>query len=404
MRKSDWVITLIGLVVIAFVAYFLYKKDVARRHLYEMYQHQRAMIKQIEPLEGALRSGQKLVEEKKYAEAKASLEKTQEEARKRIENLDKELGECLSDEEKGYFQPLKAQVDKVEEEADRLLNSDEVRFGAEGLALFEGKWLKPSRVKEIQETRFADEQRAKGLVLLDDKWVTPEDRDKLKERKFTEEQVAKGLVLYKGEWVTPEKRTELAAEARKLAQQAAGGAGGIKPLVQAAVAALTPGAFTPDKSVWMIDDFENGIGGWQVEQWSDPSQVSVGTLAGSKALSIEYAGGQQQKTALAHFMRPLDVSTRTKILMDVQNNGKRSVKLSIMLDADQAYETRDRMVATGAHKDIAFEIKGAVFKCQSDGWQAYKFPLGKPEAVRRIMLMVNTAGQIIIDNIRMVSQ
>jgi len=122
-------------------------------------------------------------------------------------------------------------------------------------------------------------------------------------------------------------------------------------------------------------------------------------------VSVEYGGGQQQKTALAHFMRPpMDVSSRAKILMDVQNNGKKSVKISIMLDADQAYETRDHMIAPGTRKDVAYDIKGAAFKCQTDGWQQYKFPLGKPEAVRRIMLMINTPGQIVIDNIRMVAQ
>jgi hypothetical protein len=423
MRKSDWIITFIGLIIIAIVAYLLYKKDVAREHLYQMYQHQHDLVKKVQPARESLSRGKKLVEEKKYVEAKASLEQTREEARKLIETLEQELADCQSDEEKGYFQPWEDEVKKIEEEASSVLASEDVRFGAEGLVKFEGKWVKPSRAKEIEEARFADEQQAKGNVSFEGKWMTPAERDQIKEKRAAEEQrlreekiaaeqqkvakaeLAKGNVLYRGEWITPQEREKRIAEARRAAQQAAaGGGGGIRPMVQALAGALQQGAFTPDKSVWMIDDFERGIGGWQVEQWSDPSQVTAGTLDGSNALSIEYTGGRETKTALAHFMKPLDVSTRTKILMDVQNNGKRSVKLSLMLDADQAYETRMNMVSPGVHKDVAFDIKGPVFKCQSDGWQQYKFPLGKPEAVRRIMLMVNTPAQIIIDNIRMVAQ
>ena len=423
MTKRDWVITVIGLIIIAIVAYLLYRKDVARDHLYQMYQHQHDLVRKVQPVRESLSRGKKLIEEKKYAEAKASLEKTREEARKLVETLDAELADCLSDEEKGYFQPWEDEVKKIEEEAASTLASEEVRFGAEGLAKFEGQWLKPSRLKEIGEARLADEQQAKGNVLFEEKWMTPAERDQIKEKRAAEEQrlkeekiaaeqqkvakeeLAKGNVLYRGEWMTSQEREKRIAEARRAAQQAApGGGGGVRPMIQALAGALQQGAFTPDKSVWMIDDFERGIGGWQVEQWSDPSQVTAGTLDGSNALSIDYGGGQQTKTALAHFMRPLDVSTRTKILMDVQNNGKRSVKLSFMLDADQAYETRMNMVSPGVRKDVAFDIKGPVFKCQSDGWQQYKFQLGKPEAVRRIMLMVNTPGQIIIDNVRMVAQ
>jgi hypothetical protein len=151
----------------------------------------------------------------------------------------------------------------------------------------------------------------------------------------------------------------------------------------------------------MLDDFESGAIAWQPEQWADPAQLEIGSLEGSKALKVSYAGGQQQKAALAHGMRPMDITSRAKILMDVQNNGKKSVKISIMIGADQAYETRERSVGAGLHKDVAFEITGAVFKCASDGWQQYQFTIGRPQAVNRITLMINTAAQILVDNIRL---
>ncbi len=398
MRKSDWVITIIGLALISVVGHILYKKEMARRHQYEMWQQQRVLIKQMDPLDEALRAGIKRVEEKDFAGAKKSLEETKKQAREFIDTLDGQLAQCQSEVERGLFQPMKAQAEKVEEEAEKVLLSEELRYGAEGLVKFESKWMKPSRVQEIEEKRFADAQRAKGLVLFEDKWVTPEERTRIKEEKYAEEQRAKGLVLYRGEWVTPEKRLQLMADARKAASAAS------TPATPAKTTTTTSSGFSAGDSVWVIDDFESGKVAWSAEQWSDPSQVELGTLDGSKALSLNYAGGQQQKTALAHFLRSMDITTRGKILVDIQNNGKKNVKLSIMLGADQAYETRERNIGPGTFKDVAFDIKGPVLKCATDGWQQYKFPVGKPEAVNRITLMVNSPAQMVVDNIRMAAQ
>lgn len=398
MRTLDWVITIIGLVIIAFVAYTLYKKECARIHQYEMWKHQRSLVKKIEPLEAEFNSAKKLFDEKNYPAAKKALEETKRHARSLAEALDAALAECLNELERGLFQPLKSQVEGIEKAIEDLLVTEEIRYGAEGLVLFEGKWLSPARVKEIEEKRFADAQRAKGLVFFENQWMTPEERARLKEKRFAEEQKAKGLVLFRGEWVTPEKREELLAAERKAAASAS------TPKPPVTVSAAAPSAtsgFAFESKVWVIDDFESGTITWQPEHWSDPAQLELSTLEGSKAMKVIYTGGQQQKTALAHPFRPLDITSRAKLLLDVLNEGKKSVKLSIMFNADQAYETRERMIGPGLHRDVAFDIRGPIFKCATDGWQQYRFAVGRPDAVTRITLMVNTPAQMLIDNIRL---
>jgi hypothetical protein len=268
--------------------------------------------------------------------------------------------------------------------------------------MFEGKWLKPDEVQEIQDRRkreaelvFEKAQLDKGLVKVDGKWVTKSEAEKIAQERFVAEQKKRDFVLYKDKWV---KREEMeAAEAALRAQR--------EKEVAAAAVALAASPFAPTKKEWLLDDFKNAVP-WQPEAWADLVSVDVTAEKGVNWMSILYPGGPDSKTCLTMPLpKALDLSSRTKLVMDLNNTGQAPSNISIMITADLSYETKPYDIPPGEHRDFVIPIAGKIFKCPIDNWRKFAFAISRPQAVTRIGLMVNAkAQQLLVGRVRLVAE
>jgi hypothetical protein len=354
------------------------------------------------PIDAHTTLGAILEKSDRYVEAKAAYSEALNLAKSLAAAADAEAGQCPTDDERRLFLVLRAQAEDKARSIAQLLQSDAMRLGAEGYVLFEGKWLKPVEVKEIADRRkkeaelvFEKAQLEKGLVKVDDKWLTKSQAEKIAKEKYEAEQKAKGFVLYKGKWVKQEEMesAEAALKARKEREAAA------------AAAALAASPFAPQKKEWLLDDFTSGVP-WQPEAWADLVSVDITAEKGVNWMSILYPGGPCTKTCLTMpLSKPINLSTRKQILMDLLNSGQTPTNISIMVTADLSYETKAYDIPPGEHKDFAIPIAGKIFKCPIDNWQKFAFAISRPQAVTRIGLMVNAkAQQLLVTRVRLVAE
>ncbi len=349
------------------------------------------------PIDVHVTLGALLQKSGKYVEAKNAYTDALSQAQAIASAADQEAAKCPTPEERKLFLALSDQAREKARKITAFLKDDAIRLGAEGYALFEGKWLQPAQIKEIEDRRrkeaelaFEKTQIEKGLVKADGKWVTKAEAEKIAAEKLAAEQKAKGFVLYRDKWV---KREEMEAQEAALRAQK-----------EKAAEALAAGPFSPAKREWMLEDFKSGTP-WQQEPWADLVSVDVSADKGATWMSILYPGGSSSKTCLSiPLEKPLDISSRTRFLMDLKNTGNASTNISIMLTADMSYETKPYDIAPGEHKDFAIPISGKVFKCPADNWRNFAFAITRPQSVTRIGLMVNTkAQQLLVGRVRLVS-
>ena len=358
--------------------------------------------KSVMPIDAHVAIGQILEKSGKYVEAKAAYAEALKQTQALSDAAEAEAARCPTADERKPFAILSAQALDKARTITGLLQSDAIRLGADGYVLFETNWLKADEVKEIQDRRkkeaelaFEKAQLDKGLVKIDGNWLTKSEAEKIAQAKFAAEQKKKGLVLRKDKWV---KREEIeAAEAALRTQK--------EKEAATAAAALATGPFAPAKKEWMLDDFKNAVP-WQPEAWADLVSADVAAEKGVNWMSILYPGGPSSKTCLTMPLpKALDLSSRTKLLMDLHNTGQAPTNISIMITADLSYETKPFDIPPGVHKDFAIPISGKIFKCPIDNWQKFASAISRPQAVTRIGLMVNEkAQQLLVTRVRLVSE
>ncbi|NOZ22311.1 MAG: hypothetical protein GXP25_14620 [Planctomycetes bacterium] len=164
----------------------------------------------------------------------------------------------------------------------------------------------------------------------------------------------------------------------------------------------TPPAIGPCKAeekVWIVDDFEKGNNYWQVETWANPATLSIA----DGELKVELSGGKQDKSAIAR-AASLDMSDRSKLMLDVRNNTKKDVKLAIAFmtgGSNTFFETEPATVKPGTNKSISFDLKSEKFKSAATGWK-HSAKLSDANAVKRVVILVygDNKGEVRLDNIR----
>jgi hypothetical protein len=100
----------------------------------------------------------------------------------------------------------------------------------------------------------------------------------------------------------------------------------------------------------------------------------------------------------------LDLSSRTRLLLDLNNTGGAKTAVSVIINAGLSYETQSYDIAPGEHKDFSIPISGKVFKCPVDNWQKYAFAIPRPQSVSRIGLMINEKAQLLVTRVRLVAE
>ena len=353
------------------------------------------------PIDAHTAVGAILEKSGKFAEAKAAYMEAMKQTQALAAAAEAEAAKCPTADERKLFLILSDQARDKALRITQLLQSDAIRLGADGYVLFEGKWMKPDEVKEIEDRRrkeaelvFEKAQIDRGLAKVDGKWVTKAEAEKIGQEKFVAEQKKRGFVLYKDKWVKREEMetAEAAVRAKKEKEAAA------------AAAALERSPFAPTKREWLLDDFKNAVP-WQPEAWADLVSVDVAADKGVNWMSILYPGGPFSKTCLTMPLpKALDLSSRARLLMDLNNTGQKPTNISIMVTADLSYETKPYDIPPGEHKDFAIPIAGKIFKCPIDNWQKFAFAISRPQAVTRIGLMVNAkAQQLLVTRVRLVA-
>jgi hypothetical protein len=263
-------------------------------------------------------------------------------------------------------------------------------------------------------------KRAKGLAKVDGRWVTPKEAERIALAKLRAEEKARRPAQGEANRVALEKARQEAELARRLAQEKAKHEAAElarkqqekakreaeelakKELAEKAKGlAFAPKAFAPNEGEWALDTFQTGLS-WQPETWADPAALKVVPSDSVKALNINYSGGKCAKACVSRRIpAPADCSSRGHLVLDVINNSNTLATLSVLITADQDYETQPQFVRPGGQQRLVFSIKGNNFKCKRDNWKQYSFPIGQPKNITRIAFMLNNPANLLVKNIKL---
>lgn len=317
--------------------------------------------KLLEQLDQGLAEARKLLEEKKYAEAKQSLEKT------------REKGAALQSSCKTE------RVESVVKEVDRLLASDEVKFGSRGWVFFNNTWMSPADKKRLEEQMEEEKYAKMGLVKFRGKWVKAEERDKiLKEELAVAEQKKK----------EEEERAKAMAAARD------------------ARASLGQ-ALKSDEKVVVIDDAARIL--WASEGWANPAKFELVSAdqygkKGEKWLKITLEGGEKDKWAITYALNA-DISARDFLTADfVVTKGKPEIALALKTNPGwKWFESPVRRLRPGISRDVSYNLKAKNFKCLESNW-TYTEAVKNPEAVAQVLMVIygGAGTEILMTDVRLI--
>ena len=106
---------------------------------------------------------------------------------------------------------------------------------------------------------------------------------------------------------------------------------------------------------------------WIVQNWHNPA--TFGEDQG--ALKVIYEGGQKDKTSVALRLKA-DLSSRTTLVLDVNNLNTKAVGLSLTLmttKGDKYFESPMTMVKPGLVKEVSFDLTASNYKKPSSQWK-----------------------------------
>ncbi|MEW6358970.1 MAG: hypothetical protein AB1696_21740, partial [Planctomycetota bacterium] len=159
------------------------------------------------------------------------------------------------------------------------------------------------------------------------------------------------------------------------------------------------GPYKVEDAAWIVDDFGTGASYWQVETWANPATLRVA----DGELKIELGEGKHDKSAIAR-AATLDLSDRSKLILDVRNDGQKDVKVAIAFTtggANTFFETEQATAKPGLNKNIAFDLKSEKFKSQATEWK-HSAKISDANAVKRVIILIygESKGVLCLDNIR----
>ena len=289
--------------------------------------------------------------------------------------------------------PEKTEADAITAESSALIKkardalaAPEINYaGKHGLVLFDGEWMTPRKQKELFEKRM----EAEGKVFYEGKWRT-----------HAEVADMRGLIFYNERYITKEEYRKIQAAKRKPTPKPPAVAKKPEPRPRVRRPRIPPTTFNPAARRWVLDDFEKG-NVWRAVNWKNANPCKLNIIEGSesKRLKMKLLGGDQPKSAIVRQLR-LDFSSRSRLVMDVENNCKENVPIAIAIQTDNYYESRTKMLKPGMNKRVTFNLKSGDFKCQATGW-AHAKKITRPQSAMWLHLLVyyTQPGENIIDNI-----
>ncbi|HUV09866.1 MAG TPA: hypothetical protein VMX12_02740, partial [Acidimicrobiia bacterium] len=171
-------------------------------------------------------------------------------------------------------------------------------------------------------------------------------------------------------------------------------------------APTTPKPPTPAPPATPVDGFES-LQGWVVDDaWSRSGTLTLrDDAARGKVLEIASEGDPARKLAL-FILQHLDVSTASRMTLDVAHSSTKPVRVSVAFGAApdwQMHETPSVDVPPAtAPQTVLFRLDRPHFKCETSGWQ---HTAGLPNAGRvdKVMILVDglpAKGRVRFDRLR----
>jgi hypothetical protein len=269
---------------------------------------------------------------------------------------------------------------KVIRESEEALETPEIKFGGMNLVEVDGQWVTVADRDLLNVERM----KAEGRQLHDGEWLTEAE---IRERK--------GEVLYAGKWITREQYGKLVAEGEAKPMMTP------PPTPSAPPRAGTEG-FEVSNPSWMLDNFEGQSLDWTNVNWTiaNPAQLSTVSKDGSKQLLVKMSQGNNDKAAIVRRL-PLDLTSRSKLSMDIVNATGEPVMIAIAVETNRFYESRWKSVTMNLSKAVTFDLNTADYKC-SPNWQHMQ-SINNLKATRWLYVLIyrNRPGEIFIDNIQL---
>ena len=285
--------------------------------------------------------------------------------------------------------PYKAGADALTADATKILRvaqgavaAPEIRYGGKGLVFDDGAWVTEAEKKERLEKRM----KAEGRVLYEGQWRTPAEIAELR-----------GEVYFEGRYISKEEYTKImAAKGRPKPTPRPKP----KPPVRPRPTSKTPRKFEAAAPRWVLDDFETGHN-WRSVTWPNANQCSLTVLEGSntRRLRMRLAGGDHDKSALMRQLR-LDISSRSRLVMDVENDCGENVPIAIAVQTNTYFESRPHMLRPGLNRGVAFNLKTGDFKTEATSW-THRTKITRPRTAMWLYVLVyhKRPGALIFDNV-----
>lgn len=276
------------------------------------------------------------------------------------------------------------QLVAIRRQADEALNDPKVGKGGHGLVEYEGQWMTPAERDKRHEKRM----KAEGKVRYEGTWLTPAEVAR-----------KRGLVFHEGQYISAEEYEKILAQKKPPVtpkpkpQQ--------PPTPPPPVTTTETTAFDPAAKEWVLDNFEKSHN-WGSVPWknANPCRLSVVEGTETKRIQMEILGGAQDKSAIVRKLNKLDITSRSQILMDVDNQCGEQFQIAIALITNTYYESRPKWLRPGLNRGVSFDLSARDFKCSASNW-AHSAALKQTNSSLYLHLLVyyNQPGKILFDNI-----
>ncbi|MFH1604554.1 MAG: hypothetical protein ABIH03_11675, partial [Pseudomonadota bacterium] len=169
-------------------------------------------------------------------------------------------------------------------------------------------------------------------------------------------------------------------------------------------ATTVAGEFLPAATEWVLDSFEQGHnwGGVPISNWknANPCRLKVSEGAETKRLEMELLGGTQDKSAIVRSLNRLDLTSRSRIVMDVDNQCGENIQLAIAFITNTYYESRIQWLRPGLNRGVSYDLTARDFKCSASKWN-HSAKIERADSTLYLHLLVyhNQPGKVVFDNI-----
>ena len=255
----------------------------------------------------------------------------------------------------------------AQDEVKALLASEEIRNTRGGLVLYKGEWITPEVQLAMAKKAEIEEMKKKGLVLYEGKWITPEERDRrIEEKRLAqlkwEEEERKRKERQERELQIVRRREDVR---RKLAE----GGGGV------------------------VIDSGQDLMRWDGENWANKVDLELVPPEGKKPgwIDVKLAAGTKKKWVVS-VLQPGNITDYDAVVADFLPKTRIRVALGVWtMPGYELFESFPYDLKGGEAATIAFDLKGAIYKCRATDW-SHKGRITRPESVYKISFFIYGKG------------